>query len=184
MTTDSHQKPALDPIAAFFCAILGVLIALLICVALEGCSPRVVTQVVETEKVVYRDSTVYRDSIIRYQIPLEKDQAIVHIGDTSHRETSLAISDAWVGGDGLLYHSIENKHGTLYLPVVIPRRTIWVEATQNRAEIVTREVEVEKPLSAWQRLKIGAFWWLFAGFAVSLAWIFRKPITKIVKRWV
>lgn len=35
-------------------------------------------------------------------------------------------------------------------------------------------VEVEKPLSAWQRLKIGGFWYLCGAVLVLLAWSTRK----------
>ena len=38
------------------------------------------------------------------------------------------------------------------------------------------ERKVEKELSVGQKAKIGAFWWLLAGLAVCLAWIFRKPL--------
>ena len=49
--------------------------------------------VIKTETVTeYRDSTVWRDTTIFVPVPLESDQAIVHIGDTSHRETSVAES--------------------------------------------------------------------------------------------
>lgn len=164
----------------FFSMLLALFIMLVVLAVVGGCSPKVVTQIVEKEKVVYRDSTIWRDTIIRYPIPLEKDQAIVHVGDTSHRETSLAFSDAWVGLDGMLYHSIENKRGSLYLPISIPKRIIMDKATSNKAEIITRTVEVEKPLTWWQRLRIGAFWWLLGGLAAALGWIFKEPLKNII----
>ena len=37
-----------------------------------------------------------------------------------------------------------------------------------------RIVEVEKPLTAWQRLKIGGFWYLCGAVLVLLAWCTRK----------
>jgi hypothetical protein len=42
------------------------------------------------------------------------------------------------------------------------------------------EVKVEKPLTVGQRAKIGAFWWLLAGLVAALAWIFRKPLLKLI----
>ena len=38
------------------------------------------------------------------------------------------------------------------------------------------ERKVEKGLSVGQKAKIGAFWWLLAGLAACLVWIFRKPL--------
>lgn len=45
------------------------------------------------------------------------------------------------------------------------------------------EVPVEKSLSAWKSFKIGAFWWLVVALIVSLLWIFRKPILKLIRLW-
>lgn len=47
-------------------------------------------------------------------------------------------------------------------------------------DTTTVEVQVEKPLSAPQRLKIGAFWWLLGAVVLLLLWTFRKTIFKIV----
>jgi hypothetical protein len=44
-----------------------------------------------------------------------------------------------------------------------------------------KEVKVEKPLSGWQSLKIGAFWWLLGALIAALLYIFRKPIFAIIK---
>ena len=38
------------------------------------------------------------------------------------------------------------------------------------------ERKVEKELSVRQKAQIGAFWWLLAGLAACLVWIFRKPL--------
>ena len=38
------------------------------------------------------------------------------------------------------------------------------------------ERKVEKELSVGQKAKIRAFWWLLAGLAACLVWIFRKPL--------
>ncbi len=37
-----------------------------------------------------------------------------------------------------------------------------------------REVKVDKPLTAWQRLRLDAFWWLVATIGGVLLWINRK----------
>lgn len=148
-----------------------------------GCSllrPRERVVTVTTTVTEYRDSTAWRDTTIYVPIPLEADQAIVHIGDTSHRETSVAESDAWVGADGFLHHDLRNKPARIATGVKLPERFLVtdVKNTQERAEIITKEVKVERPLNAWQRFRIGAFWWLLGlaavGWRRELLWLIRK----------
>lgn len=151
--------------------------------ALTGCSlllPRERIVTVTTTATEYRDSTAWRDTTIYVPIPLEADQAIVHIGDTSHRETSIAVSDAWVGADGFLHHELRNKPGRLAHPVQLPERFLVsnVQNTRETARVITKEVKVEQPLKGWMRFKIGAFWWLLAlaaiGWRKQLLWLIRK----------
>ena len=106
--------------------------------------------VIKTETVTeYRDSTVWRDTTIFVPVPLESDQAIVHIGDTSHRETSVAESDAWVGSDGFLHHNLRNKPVSLAQGVKLPDHFLVtdVKNTMEQAHVITREVKVEKKLN-------------------------------------
>lgn len=137
--------------------------------------------VIKTETVTeYRDSTAWRDTTIYVSIPLEADQAIVHIGDTSHRETSIAESNAWVGHDGFLHHTLNNKPRKLAYQISLPERYLVssVRNTNEKAHVITREVERE--LNPWQRFRIGAFWWLLALAAAEAFWIFRKPLLKLL----
>ena len=129
---------------------------------LTSCSQKIVDKLVTQTVIEYRDSTVWRDTTIFVPIPLESDQAIVHVGDTSHRETSVAESDAWVGSDGFLHHNIRNKRGKLAQGVKLPEHFLvtGVKNTMEHAHVITREVKVEKKLNLWQRFRIGAFWWL------------------------
>lgn len=121
---------------------------------LVGCSPKVI-ETVRTEYVyrdrIQRDTTVVRDSVVIR----EKVK-----GDTVFVEKvrdRLVYRDRW-----------REKTDTVVL-----RDSVAVETV--------KEVKVEKPLSAWKRAKIGAFWWLLAGLAASLVWIFRKPLLALLK---
>lgn len=150
---------------------------------LSGCS--ILRQrekvVVRTETVAeYRDSTVWRDTTVFIPIPLESNQAIVHVGDTSHRETSVAESDAWVGSDGFLHHTMSNKQGKLPYQVSFPERYLVssVTNTKDEARIITREVKVEKKLNLWQRFRIGAFWWLLG----LVLFAYRKQILAAIMK--
>lgn len=45
-----------------------------------------------------------------------------------------------------------------------------------------REVKVEKPLTAWQRFRLDAFWVLSAAVAAAVMWMFRKPLASLFLR--
>lgn len=159
-------------------AALTVLIALAILCS-QSCSPKIYREIVEKEKIVYRDSTAWRDSLLYVPIPLESGQVIVAAGDTARRETSVAKAEAWVDTLGHLNLNLENKRTKLPYVAKIPTRIIQTEITQNKAEILTKVVQVEKPLSWWKSFKLGAFWWLCGALVLCLLWIFRKLIFKV-----
>ena len=162
----------------------GVLVVVLFSL-LSGCSPKIVERVVTVTVTEVRDSTAWRDTTIFVPIPLESDQAIVHVGDTSHRETSVAESDAWIGTDGMLHHNLRNKpKARIPYTLKLPEHWLYtgVTNTKEHEHLAVKEVKVEKPLSKWKSFKLGAFWWLLGCLVLSLLWIFRKPITAILKR--
>lgn len=155
---------------------------ILAALTLVACSPKHFQPVIEYRDslvIEYRDSLVYRDSIITIPVPLESDQAIVRIDDTSHRETSLAESDAWVGADGFLHHNIRNKRGDISFHVAIPEHWIVDKAHEQKAATITKTVYLERELTWWQKVRLKGFWWLLGGLLILLLWTFRKPILRI-----
>lgn len=154
---------------------------------LPGCSPRIVERIVTITQTEVRDSTAWRDTTIYVPIPLESDQAIVHVGDTSHRETSVAESDAWVGKDGLIHHNLRNKaDARLSYGLKLPEHWLYtgVTNTKEHEQGIIKKEYVEKPLSWWQKFRIRAFWWLLGGLILSFGWIFRKPLIYTLKLWL
>ena len=154
---------------------------------LSGCSPKIVERVVTVTVTEVRDSTAWRDTTIYVPIPLESDQAIVHFGDTSHRETSVAESEAWIGKDGMLHHSLRNKsEARIAYDLKLPEHWLYtgVTNTKEHEHSIIKEVKVEKPLSWWQKFRIRAFWWLLVGIILSFGWIFRKPLIYTLKLWL
>lgn len=162
-------------------------VILALCFLWASCSQKIVEKLVTQTVTEYRDSTVFRDSTIFVPIPLEADQAIVHIQDTSHRETSVAESDAWIGKDGMIHHSLRNKaDARIAYDLKLPERWLYTGVTNTKEHeqgIIKREY-VEKSLSWWQKARIRAFWWLLGGLILCLAWIFRKPLLAILKKWI
>ena len=154
------------------------------CATLGSCSPKILPS--HNDNIQHKDSTsvnvTVRDSLIYVPVPLEKDQVIAHIGDTSKLETSIAQSTAYIGNDGFLYHSLENKSKER-LPAIVPITTkvIYAGVSHIEAHTLTKYVEVEKPLSGWKLFQIRAFWWLLLALGAALLYIFRKPVLAIIK---
>ena len=110
-----------------------------------GCSPKIIERV-----VVQRDTTT------------------VHHRDTTYRRDSIYIRE-YMKGD------------TVYIDRYMDRyvfRDRWRDSVTVRVDSVAveriKEVKVEKPLSWWKRVKIGAFPWLLLAVAGLLLWTFRK----------
>lgn len=64
----------------------------------------------------------------------------------------------------------------------IVRDTVYRGRVDSVAVERVREVKVEKPLTAWQRFRLDAFWILFAAAAGLAAWAFRKPLSALFLR--
>ena len=117
--------------------------------ATPGCSPRIV------EKVVHQHDTTE-----------------IHHRDSIYRRDSVWMRE-YVKGDTVYLEKYRDR--ILY-------RDRWRDSIVVRVDSVTveavKEVKVEKPLNAWQRFKIGGFWWLLAlaavGWRKQILWLVRK----------
>jgi len=117
---------------------------------LAGCR----TKYVAVPEVHTRDSIVLR---------LQRDSIFLH--DSVYVNTYLK-------GDTLYIY----KEKTTYLYKDRLRiDTVNVAKTDS----VSVVVEVEKPLTRWQQMRLNLFWWI-VGIAIALlGWTFRKPIAKL-----
>lgn len=145
---------------------IAILLSLLfISVAVSSCGVKRYIPIENSQKdsviIHVKDSVIYRDSIIFVQVPKESTSAILASSDSSHLETGIAESDAWVE-DGQLHHTLRNKHEQLQpISVNIPYKVHSTE--EKRLKLATKTIiqEVEKELSWWQVL------WIRTG---QLAW--------------
>jgi hypothetical protein len=132
--------------------------------------------------IEYRDSirVEYRDRIVRdtayFEIPVEVEKVVTR--DTaSHLVNGYSASDAVVSG-GFLHHSLTTRPQKVPVPVEVHvTDTLIVE---KEAQIVEKEVRVEKDLTAWQKFRLGAFWWLVA--IAIIGW--RRELLALVKKLV
>lgn len=123
---------------------------LLLALLLASCSPRIVERVVAQHDTTY---IVKRDSVTFY----DRDSIFIREkGDTVYQYV-----ERWRWRDRVRVDTI-----------------IRVKVDSLTVERI-KEVPVQIHLSGWERLKIGAFWWLLGLVAVLLLWTFRKFIFKI-----
>ena len=143
-----------------------------ICLGFLGCSaPRVVQDYQrDSVRIIVKDSTIFKDSVVLVEIPTERERLVVAEADTSHLETSVAWSEAYVA-DGKLFHTLQNKDALLPVKITIPEK---VHTEQREKALIYKQteiVEVEKELSRWQRF-IQLLGYYALGFFAY--WIFRK----------
>lgn len=128
------------------------IVSLFLLLVLSGCSPKIY------ERVVYQKDTTYVskvDSIYKY----ERDSVFVkEKGDTVYKYVERVRYRDRYKVDTLIKVMVDS--------VAVERIT---------------EVKVEKPLSWWQKFRIGAFWWLVTILLIGAVWIFRKPILRFMK---
>lgn len=112
-----------------------------------SCSPRII------ERVSIQRDTLYQE---------RRDSVVVHDRD------SIFIREK---GD-TIYQYIERwRYRDRVVHDTIVRTKVDSVAVERE-----KMVKVEKPLSWWQRVKLGLFWWLAGAVAGLLAWTFRKRI--------
>lgn len=124
---------------------------------------------------------------VEIPVPVESSRQVV-MDSTSHLETSLAFSDAWINTNGSLGHSINNKDYPIKADVPVPvKDTQTNKSSDTIKEVpvpypVKKNVYIEKPLSVWQKIRILSFWPLTAALAASMIYIFRKPLLRLMCR--
>ncbi len=158
------------------------------CMALVGCKtqkqapallPPVVLNNSDSVRVETIINTVYVPVGVMIDLP-QQSMSNQTPEDSSHIETDLAISDAWIK-DGILHHFIKNKPGQLTGEALVAQTT---EQT-SRDALKIKEVPVPEPYPVevdrrWTL--IASFWYLVGAVIVSLGFILRKPLFTILRK--
>lgn len=154
---------------------LNLLAALLL---LVGCGPARVASDIQRDSTYVRivDSVYVHDTVVQWRIPEGSSSARIPDTDTSHLETSLAQSTAYVK-DGQLHHTLSHKAGTV-VPIAL---TIHERARTSEKGVIQRVeaveyVEVEKELNGWQRFLMGLGWAVLGALTLWAAWMIRKHL--------
>lgn len=154
-------------------AIITVFMALC---ATHSCAPARIIKEIQKDSVIIeiRDSIFLRDTVIQVEIPEESDKAVLQDSDTSHLQTSLAESEAFVK-DGRLHHTLRNRSEKLQPVRVQYRDRVRSEKTEaiglHRA---VETVEVERPVNPWQRFRMTLGDLLLTAAAAWAAWKLAK----------
>ena len=105
-------------------------------------------------------------------VRVQHDTVQVHHRDSSHHRDSIYVRE-WVKGDTVFVDRFRDRY--LYRDrwrdsIIVKRDSVAVESV--------KEVKVEKPLTGWQRFRIGGFWWLLGlaavGWRKQLLWLIKK----------
>lgn len=113
-----------------------------------GCGSIKEIPVINTEKIVYRDSTIYiRDSVF-IEVPKEIIKQIVPEDTTSILRTSVALSEAKIE-KGMLHHRLEQKGQ-------VKAQIDTVVTVQYVDRIIEKEIPIEVEVVKYKRDTI--FW--------------------------
>ena len=122
---------------------------------------------------------------VPFYVPVESHSFVGE--DSSHLETEFAASDAFVDSVGRLHHTLENKAREIGIPYdgsVLASDTSHYESHARVDSVYVPQpypVEVEKPLTKWQKFQMRGFWWLSVGLVGYVLWRTRKWWTKFIK---
>lgn len=121
-----------------------------------------------------RIETVVRTEFVMDTVYIEVPKEVVReiAADSSHLETEYARSKARILADGRLFHSLENKAHKR--PVEVQKVIEYRDSIVWRERVLREVVEVEKRLTAWQRLQMTGFWVFLTAIVVAVGFRIRR----------
>lgn len=151
---------------------------LLVLLMMVGCSTIKYVPVESKIDSVYIEKIVERIDTILVEIPVEvKD--IITMADSSHLESSVAISDAWVDSLSILHHKLQNKsENALKKEIIYKDRIIEKEVVKEIPVINEVEVPVKYVPPYYKKINV-IFWCLIGLLLLFLLYKSRKLWIKI-----
>lgn len=152
--------------------ILTVILSVCACGTVKYVPVEAKTDSVYVEKIIEHLDTIFVD------IPVEVKDIITY-ADSSHLETSVAVSDAWVDSLSIFHHRLQNK-ADLQLKKEVPRKDKVIEKVVYKEVPVIKEVEVPVKYvpDYYKRVNTG-FWILLSMLILIVGW----KIFKIVRKF-
>ena len=108
------------------------------------------------------------------RVVVQRDTTTVHHRDSVYFRDSVYVKE-WLKGDTVYIEKYKDR----YIYKDRWRDSISVKEVHDTTLV---EKKVEKELTPMQRAKMNSFWWLVLGLLGCLAWIFRKPVSELMKK--
>ena len=140
------------------------ILPLALCVS---CGPARHASVSDSTRVEVREVTRYIKDTVYLELPVITERIVTR--DTSSRlENDYAVSEASVSG-GYLSHSLATKPART--PVETEAREVVRDSIVFRDRLIEVPVEVEKPLTRWQRTLIALGRTMLAMLCAAALWL-------------
>ena len=140
------------------------ILPLALCVS---CGPARHASVSDSTRVEVREVTRYIKDTVYLELPVITERIVTR--DTSSRlENDYAVSEASVSG-GYLSHSLATKPART--PVETETREVVRDSIVFRDRLIEVPVEVEKPLSRWQRTLLALGRTMLAMLCAAALWL-------------
>lgn len=162
------------------------LIIILVLMTLFGCKAKQAaiaptTIYKDSLRIEYRERVEYVPDTVFIQIPLQEKE--VTKKDTfSVLENDYAVSRVWLNQDGSMRHQLSTK--PQLMKVDTNKRIEYRDSLIYRDKEVRVPYPAERKLSKWEKIKDDWFSYVLGLLIISLAVNFRKPILKIVRRFI
>lgn len=158
-------------------------ILLLMTLMLVACkTPRsIIVNQTDSTRAEIRYEKVYVRDTAYIEIPVQTSERTIK-DSVSNLENDYATSQARINDDGTLYHDLKTKPRDIPIVTnnVIERRDSII-FKEKRVEV---PVPVERKLGWWEYTAIRFFPWSLVLLSCVLLYMFRKPITNLVRRFV
>lgn len=142
-------------------------ITILLITLCVSCGPARHASVSDSTRVEVREVTRYIKDTLYLELPAISERTVTR--DTSSRlENDYAVSEASVSG-GYLSHSLATKPART--PVETEVREVVRDSIVFRDRLVEVPVEVEKPLSRWQRTLLALGQTMLAMLCAAALWL-------------
>ena len=142
-------------------------ITILLITLCVSCGPARHASVSDSTRVEVREVTRYIKDTMYLELPVITER-IVTRDTTSHLENDYAVSEASISG-GYLSHSLATKPART--PVEAEAREVVRDSLVFRDRLVEVPVEVEKPLTRWQRTLLTLGRTMLAMLCAAALWL-------------
>lgn len=137
----------------------------ILCFVLSSCCPKITpvsSDKKDSVRVVHETEYVerWRDSVVYVDVPVETKQQAKR--DSSHLETSLAMSNAWIDSLGFLNHTLRHKTQKIEVPVKVKDAAL----TERKDSIIYRDHYVKEMVEVKHIPK--SYWWLLVVSIISV----------------